>query len=200
MELIKSSESRKTDYPIDELFLNRWSPRAMSGESISDSELFSLFEAARWTPSNQNEQPWAFIYAKAGTDAFEKIFGCLVDFNKLWCKNASALIVLAARKTFAREGNPQNPNHMSDAGAAWENLALQASLKGIVAHGMGGFNREMIRATTHLPETYEIIHLIAVGKPAPKEVLPERMQKSETPSARKPINEFIFEGKFNQTV
>jgi nitroreductase len=56
--------TRKAEYPIDPIFLNRWSPRAMSGESLSDDELMPLFEAARWAPSSFNAQQRRFLYAK----------------------------------------------------------------------------------------------------------------------------------------
>ena len=192
----KGSEFRKSDYPINKIFLDRWSPRAMSGEPISDEELFTLFEAARWAPSNNNEQPWRFIYAKKGTKHFDKLFNLLVEFNQLWAKDASVLICLVAKKNFTKEGNYPNRNHMSDSGSAWENLALQASLNNIVAHGMGGYDVEKARTELKIPEDHEVVHIIALGKPGSLQNLPERMQKSETPNTRKPLKELVFEGSF----
>jgi len=189
---------RKPDFPINDLILNRWSPRAMSGESISDEELMSLFEAARWAPSSSNIQPWKFIYAKRETPEWNKLFEVLVEFNQLWAKNASALIVLISKKT--DDKGQENRNNMSDAGAAWQNLALQGSSLGLVIHGMGGYDVDATRKTLEIPEDYDIVHIIAVGKPADKDILPERMQKSENPGAsvRKKVEEFISEGKFNK--
>lgn len=45
--MIKGREVRKADHPIEPLLLDRWSPRAMSGEEIPAEELMRLFEAAR---------------------------------------------------------------------------------------------------------------------------------------------------------
>ena len=199
MQYKKGSEVRKADYPIDKIFLNRWSPRAMSGEELTDTELFTLFEAARWAPSNNNEQPWRFIYAKRDTKHFDKFFKILGEFNQLWTKNASVLICLVAKRTFtAKEPPVLNRNNMSDSGSAWENLALQASVMGLVAHGMAGFNVEKARKDLKVPDDFDIVHMIAIGKHGPLSSIPERMQKSEVPNSRRPVAESIFEGEFKQ--
>lgn len=199
MHQVKGSEVRKTDYPIDKIFLDRWSPRAMSGEEISDEELFTLFEAGRWAPSSNNEQPWRFIYVKRKTKNWNKIFDALNEFNRLWTQNASALICLVAKKNFTKDDSP-NRNHLSDSGASWENVALQASLKKLVCHGMAGYDLEVIRKNLHVPEDFDIVHVFAIGKPARKDVLPERMQKSEHPNGRKPLGELVSEGGFNEKI
>lgn len=201
----KGSEVRKADYPIYKLFLDRWSPRAMSGEEITDEELMTLFEAARWAPSSSNEQPWRFVYAKRDTPHWNRLFGLLVEFNQMWCKNAAVLVCLIAKKSFKCKKDEKeedceekpNRNHMSDSGAAWENLALQASLKGLVCHGMAGYDVEKAREELKVPDDYEVVHMFAIGKPGDISVLHERMQKSEKPNTdRNPVKDFIFEGEF----
>lgn len=194
----KGSEVRKSDYPISEIFLNRWSPRAMSGESISDEELMTLFEAARWAPSASNEQPWRFIYAKReNKEQFDKFFDLLIEFNQLWAGNAAALVCLCAYKK--TKDDKENRNFMSDAGSAWENLALQGSLMGLVVHGMAGYDVEKARKELNISEDYEIVHMIAIGKSGDLDKIPERMRKSEHPNERKPIGEFVFEGEFKNS-
>ncbi|MEK7128542.1 MAG: nitroreductase family protein, partial [Patescibacteria group bacterium] len=84
----KTLNGRTTKYEIDDQFLNRHSPRALSGEKLSEEELMTLFDAARWAPSSYNIQPWRFIYAMRETPEFETMFSLLVDFNKNWCVNA----------------------------------------------------------------------------------------------------------------
>ena len=200
MKYEKGSDTRKADYPVDKIFLDRWSPRAMSGETISEEELFTLFEAARWAPSDLNEQPWRFIYAYRDTKDWDKMFEILADFNKMWCKNAAVIICLISKKTSSvswRIGQPYK-NHMSDAGAAWENLALQGSSMGLVVHGMAGYDIEKARKELKIPDDYEIVHIIAVGKPGDISVLDERMQKAEKPNDRKHVKEFVFRGQFKE--
>lgn len=193
--MIKGSEVRKADHPIDKLFLDRWSPRAMSGEEISPQELMVLFEAARWAPSSYNNQPWRMLYARRGTEHWPKFFDLLVDANKAWCKDAAALVLYISKETFDFNGKPCI-THSFDCGAAWENLALQGWLKGYVVHGMQGFDYEKARASLGIPEGYRVEAMIAIGKPGKKESLPEQLQQREAPSDRRKLAQTICEGPF----
>ncbi len=187
---------RQSDYSINPLILNRWSPRAMSGEGISDTELMRLFEAARWAPSSFNGQPWRFIYAKRNTAYWDRLFNLMVDFNKSWTKNAAVLVVIISRKNF--EHNEQSSvTHQFDTGAAWENLALQGEAQGLVTHGMQGFDYERARKELSIPEEFDVIAMIAIGIPESKEILPQELQQRVQPSDRKPLSEIIMEGHFN---
>ena len=194
---IDISVYRKSEYSVDEIFLKRWSPRAMSGEEISNDELMSLFEAARWAPSSFNNQPWRFLYARRNTNNWELFFNLLVEGNKTWVKNAAALIVIVSKKTFDHNGNPSK-THSFDTGAAWQNLALQGSLKGLVVHGMQGFDYDKAREVLNIPDGYEVEAMVAVGKPGRKEDLPERLQQREVPSDRKNLSDIAFEGMFKE--
>lgn len=189
-------EYRQTEFPIEDIFVKRWSPRAMSGEPIDDAELMPLFEAARWAPSTYNEQEWRFLYAKRDTPHWEKFFGLLVEANQVWCRHAAALIVLLSKKTMTRNGNP-NPVHSFDAGASWQNLALQGASMGLVVHGMAGFNRSQAAVELNVPEDFAVEIMIAVGKPAPADVLPGELRDIEKPSSRKPISEIAQAGEFS---
>jgi nitroreductase len=83
-----------TQYPVHELIRERWSPRAFSEKAVSPEILQSLFEAARWAPSSNNEQPWAFLVGTRGDgDTFRKILGTLVEFNQTWAKHAPVLAI-----------------------------------------------------------------------------------------------------------
>ena len=128
----------------DPIFPARWSPRAMSGEALTEAQVLTLLEAARWAPSCFNAQPWRFAYGLAGTEAFARIFGSLVEGNQLWASQAGALIAVIARSEFEQNGQPA-PTHLFDAGAAWMSLALQARAMGLVTHGMRGFDQEKLQ-------------------------------------------------------
>jgi nitroreductase len=190
--------NRNADHKILELILNRWSPRAMSGEPISDEELNSLFEAARWAPSSYNGQPWRFIYAKRDTPAWDPIFNLMVQANKDWAKNAAVLMVIISRNTFTYNNKPSR-THSFDTGSAWENLALQGSYQGLVVHGMEGFDYAKAKEVLQIPDGYTVQAMCAIGRPGRKEDLPEKLQENEKPSDRKPITEFAFEGVFKGT-
>lgn len=186
---------RRADYPIDELFLRRWSPRAMSGEPLSEQELLTLFEAARWAPSTYNEQEWRFLYARRESEAWPLFFDLLVEGNQAWCDRAAVLVVVLSHKVFSRNGNP-NPVHVFDSGAAFENLALQGARMELVVHGMMGFNKNKARAVLNVPDDFEVNAMIALGRPGDLDDLPEAIRQREIPSGRKPVQEFVREGKF----
>ncbi len=191
---MKKVNGRETNYNIDDIFLNRHSPRAMSGEAVSKEELMTLFEAARFAPSAYNAQPWRFIYAMRDTKDFEKLFSFLVDFNKDWCVRAGALIVTISKKT-SGSGDKPNRTHSLDTGAAWENLALQAQTLGLVAHGMSGLDYDMAKTKLGIPDDHAVEMMIAIGKPGKIEDLPEIIRTGETPNDRRPLEEIVFEGE-----
>ncbi|OGI60776.1 nitroreductase [Candidatus Nomurabacteria bacterium RIFCSPHIGHO2_01_FULL_38_19] len=192
---MKTVNNRTSEYPVEDMFLKRYSPRALSGEPISKEELMTLFEAARWAPSNYNIQPWRFVYAMRDTSEFDTHFSLLVDFNQTWCKNASALVVAISRKKTDDSKN-DNVTHSFDTGSAWMSLALQASSMGLVAHGMSGFDFAMAKEKLDVPDDHQVEMMFAIGKHGKIEDLPEAMRAGETPNGRKNLEEIIFEGKF----
>ncbi len=193
--MIPGSEKRKAEYPIDQLFLDRWSPRAMSGERITEEELFTLFEAARWAPSSYNGQPWRLLYARRETEQWPLFFDLLVDFNKTWVRNAAVLILFVSKKTFEHNGEPAI-THSFDTGAAWENLALQGSHSGLAVHGMQGFDYEKARSVLQIPDDFSVEAMAAVGRPGRVDDLPEQIRQREAPSDRRPLAQTITEGHF----
>ncbi|MBL8744944.1 MAG: nitroreductase family protein [Phycisphaerae bacterium] len=195
MPPIVVSDFRRPEHPVDPLFVHRWSPRAMSGDPIAEHQLLTLLEAARWAPSSYNEQPWRFCYGKRGTPNFDLFMSFLMEANQVWCKGAAVLLVLMSKKTFSRNGKP-NSVHTFDAGAAWENLALQASAMGLVAHGMAGFDPSKACSALGVPDDFELHAMIAVGKPGRIDDLPSELREMEKPSPRHPIAQWAFEGKF----
>ncbi len=185
---------RNVEFPVNSLFPNRWSPRALSGEPITDDELFTLFEAARWAPSSFNNQPWRFIYAHRHSNAWPKLFGLMGEFNRSWTNNAATLVVVVSKNNF--DNGKVSRTHSFDTGAAWQSLAIQASLMGLIAHGMEGFDYENAKSELRIPDDYTVEAMVAIGKPGKKEDLPAALQQREQPSDRKPIQSFIFEGTF----
>jgi nitroreductase len=188
---------RKPAHPINPLILNRCSPRSMTGQELGDDDIMSLFEAARWAPSSFNNQPWRFIYAKRNTEHWDRLFNLLVDANKIWAKNAALLVVVISRKNFEYNEKPAR-THQFDAGSAWQNMALEASSRGIVAHGMQGFDYEKSRETLGIPPDFEVMAMIAIGKKGPKENLPLELQEKEKPNDRKPLKDIIMEGTYHK--
>ena len=179
---------RQTDYPIDSLFLERWSPRSFSNKKIEEEKLWSLFEAARWSPSAMNSQPWRFIVARTEED-LARFHSFILEGNRKWCEKAPALALIISDKE-------AGATHAFDTGAAWLALALQAKLKGLITHPMSGINKDKAREVLQIPDQFEIQALVAIGYQDEKDKLPPALQEREQPSPRRPITESIMEGTF----
>ncbi|MDX3977795.1 nitroreductase family protein [Shinella sp.] len=190
---------RTADHAIDPIFLDRWSPRAFTGEAMPQETLLSLFEAARWAPSAANGQPWRFVYGHRGSEAFETIFQTLDEGNRRWADKAAVLAVIISQTHRKNADGEMRPayTHAFDTGAAWAYLALQAIHAGYHAHGMGGIDRAKAMDVLGVPDSFRVEAAVAIGRIAPKETLPEDLMKREVPSGRKPVEEFISEGRFN---
>lgn len=190
---------RRAAYPIDSLFTDRWSPRAMSGEQITDQELMTLFEAARWAPSSYNNQPWRFIYAKRDTAAWSTFFDLMVPFNQSWANTAGALVVIVSKDNFTFNGKPSRTAPF-DTGAAVQNLALQGTIMGLVIHGMEGFDYDKAKEMLQIPDGYTVQAMFAVGRPGELKNLPKDLQERETLSDRNPVETFVAEGAFTESI
>ena len=194
-QLPNALDHRKADHSINDIFLKRWSPRAMSGESIPHSELLRLLEAARWAPSTYNEQEWRFLYAARGSQHWPTFFELLMKPNQAWCDKAGVLLVVLSHTVFSKNGKP-NPVHTFDAGAAFQNFCLQGAEMALVVHGMAGFDRDAARTKLLVPDAYAVEAMIAVGRPGNVVDLPEDLREREVPTGRNPVASFSCEGPF----
>jgi nitroreductase len=188
------AENRSPAYEIDPLFVNRWSPRAMTGESLAEEEFLPLFEAARWAPSSYNNQHWRFIYTTQDSDNWDTFADLMSEGNREWATDAAVLVVIVSKTTFDHNGEPA-PTHSFDTGAAWENFALEGARRGLVVHGMQGFDYDHAREVLDVPDEYEVEAMCAVGERARPETSADE-QQSEQPSGRKPLDELVYEGTF----
>lgn len=197
MQESEIERSRKSTYQINPLILNRWSPRSMTGEELDNEEIMSLFEAARWAPSSYNNQPWRFIYAKRNTEHWDRLFNLLAEGNRAWAKNSALLVVVISRKNFEYNEKPAI-THQFDTGSAWENLALEAFSRGIVAHGMQGFDYDKARIDLEIPIDFEVMAMIAIGKKGSRDNLSPELQEKEKLSDRKPLKDIVMEGIYRK--
>lgn len=188
---------KNATHKINELILQRWSPRAMSGEQVTHDQLMALFEAARWAPSSYNNQPWRFIYVTKNDPSWNKMFNLLVPFNQSWAQNAAALILVISHNYYEHNNKPSQ-THSFDTGAAVQNISLQGYSMGLVTHAMEGFDYTKARTEFNIPEDYTIEAMLAIGLPSSKETLPKDLQEKEYPSNRKEITQFISQGTFGE--
>ena len=193
--MIKGSDVRVPEHPILPLFLDRWSPRAMSGEPVELAELMRLFEAARWAPSSANSQPWRRLFARRDTAHWPLFFDLLTDSNKIWCVNAGALVLFISKTGHEKTGKPSITNSYVT-GASWENFALQGVISGLVVHGMQGFDYARAREVLRIPDEFRVEAMGAVGRPGRTEDLPEHLRDRDVPNGRRPLAEIVCEGAY----
>ncbi len=189
---------RQPDHPVAPQFPARWSPRSFTGRALTEAEVMSLLEAARWAPSASNHQPWRLVWALRGEAGFAAIKEALIGNNPLWAGKAAVLIAVASKDTVVNREGAEVPNRTAafDTGAAWISIALQAQATGLFAHAMGGFDKDKLAAAIHLPEGHTLHCVVAAGEQGPAENLPEALREREKPSGRKPVTDFARHGRF----
>ncbi|MFN2369890.1 MAG: nitroreductase family protein [Candidatus Krumholzibacteriia bacterium] len=195
----RSNKTARTDHPIAPVLAERHSPYAFDPRPLPAADLRSLFEAARWAPSSFNEQPWRYLVAvREDEGEFARLLACLVEGNRVWARHASALMVAVAALTLARDGRP-NGKALHDLGLAAANLTVEATVRGLVVHQMGGILPDQVRREYGVPDDFQPVTALAVGYPGDGSALPEALRaKDEAPRTRRPQAEFVFAGRWGQ--
>ena len=195
-----TDKAADNQYPIHDLLRQRWSPITFSKQPVEQELLRSVLEAARWAASSYNEQPWSFIVATSDNqEEFHRLLSCLAEGNQLWAQNAPVLMIAVAKLYFERNG-VENRHAFHDVGAALANLAIQATANGLFIHQMAGFNVPKTKETYGIPEGYDPVEAVAMGyMGAPQALSEELQQRALAPRSRKPLENFVFSGNWNQT-
>jgi len=185
------------DHPIHELLTKRWSPYAFADRPVSEADLCSLFEAARWAASSYNEQPWTYITAtKDDAAEFETLLSCLVEANQAWAKAAPVLALGCTSLNFARNGKP-NAAAIHDLGLASASLTFEATARGLFVHQMIGILPDRARQVYHIPDGVQPLTGLAIGYAADPAALPEKYRERDlAPRSRKALSDFVFSGQW----
>lgn len=185
-----------TDHPIQELLVGRYSPYAFASRPVSEDDLRSIFEAARWAPSSYNEQPWSYVVARQDDETeYARVLSCLVDANQAWAKAAPVLAIGIARTRFVRNDKP-NAAALHDLGAASAYLTFEATARGLSVHQMIGIDPERARELFAIPDHSQALTGLAIGyAAAPAEAPEPYRQRDESPRTRKPLGELVFTGR-----
>ncbi|MDT3428662.1 nitroreductase [Paenibacillus forsythiae] len=191
-EAVKAN--READHSINPLFVNRWSPRSFSDRSVSEEDLLTVLEAARWAPSARNGQPWRFLLAKT-EEQLQTFRELIFPSNRVWADQAPAIIGLASYKLW-EDGQP-NRFHAFDTGAAWQAIALQASLLGLSTRAIASFDQEKARTALNVPDDYDVHLLIPIGYQGEADALNEDFRSLEKPNGRRALKDSIIEGKWD---
>ncbi|MBW2543029.1 MAG: nitroreductase family protein [Deltaproteobacteria bacterium] len=188
-----------TEYPVQDFIARRWSPYGFANREVSEADLRSLFEAARWAASSFNEQPWSYIVAtRAQETEFSRLLSCLVEANQEWAKAAPILALGVTTHQFARNGKP-NRVALHDLGLATGNLVAEATARGLSVHQMGGILQDRAREIYGIPDGSEAVTGMAIGYASDPDSLPEEIRRRDlSPRTRKPQREFVFHASWRE--
>jgi nitroreductase len=192
------SKIATTKYNVIELIKKRWSPRSFSNEIIPEEILLSLFEAASWSASSRNEQPWRFIYGKKGEGQnYDKIFNSLVNWNQKWA-NTSPILGIGLIKTHFENKEYLNTHAQYDLGQAMAYLSIQAISSNIYIHQMGGFDKDKAIESFNISHEFEPVIAFAMGYLGKISDLPDEFRELEQKQRlRFDLKKILFPGDFN---
>ena len=189
----------RTDHPINDLAAGRWSPYVFdAGREVSREDLESVFEAARWTMSAFNAQPWRYIVGVRGRtqETWDRVHESLLSGNQGWTRAAPVLALGLAVRDFEHNGKP-NRTALHDLGAASASLTYKAAARGLAVHQMSGIDAEKARERFGLPESVVPVTGLAIGYAGAPEQADEQFAKRDLRKReRKPLDELILHGGF----
>ena len=195
--MIMDIKQAATDHPILKLLAERWSPYSFEDRPVSEADLRSLFEAARWAASSYNEQPWNYLVAtQENSPEFERLLSCLVEANQAWAKTAPVLVLGVVSLQFARN-KQDNRAAVHDLGLAAGNLVVEATARGLSVHQMIGILPDKAREIYQIPEHFEAWTAMAIGYKGDPAKLSDAMKESDlAPRQRRPLGKFVFTGQW----
>jgi len=196
------SKPAQTAVPIASSLAHRWSGRAYDPERpVGRDDLLGLFEAARWAPSCYGDQPWRFVLGDRTSqpDQWQRLLDCLVEGNRSWAAAAPVLVAVVADSAMSRDGSP-NRWGSYDTGAAAMALSIEATVRGLMVHQMGGFDGDALRAALRIPERYLPMSVMAVGYQLPVNLIPAGMQEREhSARSRRPLETLVHAGHWGES-
>ncbi|MDP1621372.1 MAG: nitroreductase family protein [Bacteroidales bacterium] len=192
------NKTANTKYPINHLAINRWSPRAFLDKPVEPEKLISLFEAARWSASGGNEQPWRFIAGIDHDETWQKIFSTLDPGNQEWNQHVPVLIIAVGNRISSWDGK-ESGYFQYDTGQAVAHLTIEAMNQGLHVHQMGGFSKEKASEIFEIPDDFQPLTAIAVGYIGDPETLSEKLRQRELQErTRKNLSEIVFSSRFGE--
>lgn len=196
-------KSIQTQQDINQLLADRWSGRAYDAKrQVTQQQIISLLEAARWSPSCFGEQPWRYIVCDKYIDqsTWEIAFDCLAEGNQLWAKRAPVLILALAADNFSHDSKP-NRWAEYDTGAASMSLCIQATDLGLMVHQIGGFNAKQAIESFAVPPQHTATAILTVGYQLPKDAISENIMERESQSRqREPLGSNFFIGQWGNPI
>jgi nitroreductase len=146
---------------------DRWSPMAWDTvHTITRREVERLLEAARWSPSAGNSQPWSFVTARRGDELHQLLVPLLAASSRRWAPQAALLVVNVCHRYV--EGTDWDSSEFAeyDLGQSVAHMTLQAHSMGLSARQFRAFDREAVQHVLALPVHWVAMTITAIGQPA----------------------------------
>ena len=195
---MNSEKFAKTIYPVNDLSKIRWSPRAFAGKPVEEKKIRSILEAARWSPSSGNEQPWRFMIGFREDETWQKIFKTLDESNKVWVRSVPVLLLCIGKKVRSRNNAPY-AYFQYDTGQSVAHLTFEATHQGLYVHQMAGFDPDLAIREFEIPPDHQPLTVIALGYIGDPSSLTDKLKERElSVRKRKDFDELVFSGIFGQ--
>ena len=172
--------------------------RSLIPVKIDKKLIKDLSKCAQISESCFNNQPWnyVFVYDK---DKLKEMNEALSKGND-WAKKASMIIVVIGKKDddcviYDRL------YYRFDIGLATQNIILRATELGLVAHPIAGYSPKKTRKILNIPDEYDVIALVIVGKHSGKidPILSEKQIEAEKKRPeRREIKDFVFYNEYKE--
>jgi nitroreductase len=184
----------QTSTPVNEIIATRRSPRSFNADvTISDSDLIAILEAARWAPSAFNGQPWRYFVGKRGDEVFGQILSSLGEFNQMWAKNASALILVAS--TTVKGDGSVHADYQYDCGLSVAQLTIEAHDRNLIVHQMTGFDKAKAQSAVAIGDELVPVVVVAVGtQDLPEKLVGPLLERELAPRERLPLSTIVVKG------
>ena len=195
---MNSVKNASTSHSVNELISKRFSPYVYDSKPVSEDDLISIFEAARWAASSFNEQPWRYIVAtKENAEEFGRLLSCLVESNQEWARRTPVLALGVVKTSFTHNNKP-NSVALHDLGAASASLTFEATSRGLAVHQMAGILPDKAREIYGVPEGYEVVTALAIGYAGDPDDS-DLGERDRTPRTRRPLSDFVFTGRWEES-
>ena len=158
---------------------------------LADDELSVLLEAARWSPSAGNSQPWAFLVGRRGDTAHAAFVELLAPSVRRWAPAASALFFTLNQVASGPEEDALGYSDYAqyDLGQAVAHLTVQASALGLGVHQFAAFDHDALTGLAGVPPHWRVTTGLAVGL---------AVESDLSPRNRRPISELAFGARFGE--
>jgi nitroreductase len=170
--------------------------RSLEPIEISEEIINDLADCLKLSASCFNNQPWRFVFVHDHR-ILKSMHDALSPGNE-WAKSASMIIAVFTRK----EDDCIIHNreyYLFDTGMASAFLILRATELGLVAHPIAGYSPKKTREILRIPDNYNVITLIIVGKKS-ENINPVLSEKQVRDEKKRPErlknNEFIYFNKY----